>query len=358
MVLSYHRYNNTHNAYNHLHFYRLYSEPADMLQLIRGLAQTGRNIPRGGVVTIGNFDGVHRGHQHVLRKMTTFAKAQGIPSIVVTFEPQPQAYFAKIASQPSPIRLIPFREKYRLLKEAGVDAVFVIRFDTHFSQLSAEAFIQLLLVEQLQAKHVIVGEDFHFGYGRAGTIALLQQSGQVLGFTVESVPDFLYDNERISSSRIRRALMASDFALAEKLLGYPWYISGHVTHGDKRGRTLGFPTANISLTHFNPPVHGIYSVEVAGLAAQAVQGVASVGVRPAVCGKKKIVEVYLLDFAAEIYGRRITIYFCEKLRDEAYFATLPLLCQQMTKDVANARVYFAAKTHHQNSEQRKRKTDV
>lgn len=303
-----------------------------MSQLIRGL----NHIPphfQGGVATIGNFDGVHQGHQVLLSQVTKTANLLKLPSLVITFEPQPLEYLLPQKSVP---RLTRLREKFCLLAESGIDNVLMIRFDEDFAELSADEFIQLL-VEKLNIKHLIVGDDFRFGRGRQGDIARLKQATD---FTVETQTDVLLESQRVSSTRVRQALLAGDHALAQRLLGHPYFMMGRVVHGDKLGRVLGYPTANIYLHRKVSPVMGIYVVRVHGLAKKPLPGVANVGIRPTIGGTRSLLEVHLFNFNQVIYGKYVSVEFCHKLRDEERYETLDALKAQIAIDAEQARNYF------------------
>jgi riboflavin kinase/FMN adenylyltransferase len=306
-------------------------------KLIRGLYS--KKLPQGGcVLTIGNFDGVHLGHQALIKRIKTSSEELGVPSMVMTFEPQPLEYFAPERAVP---RLTRFREKFTLLAQTSVDQVWVVRFNAEFAALTADEFIQQILHKKLRVKHLIVGADFRFGRDRQGDIAMLRTIGAQLGFTVEAMPDVIVTGERVSSTRIRKALVANDLALAEGLLGRPYSMMGKVVYGHQLGRQLGFPTANIYLHRMATPVHGIYVVQVHGLRKKPLPGVANVGVRPTVGGTRIILEVYLFDFNHTIYGKAVTVEFCKKLREEERYDNLELLRLQMEKDAEQARAYFA-----------------
>jgi len=304
-------------------------------QLIRGLYNI---VPRhtGGVITIGNFDGVHRGHQALIERIKAQAKALNGPSIVMTFEPQPIEFF----SDKSVARLTRWQEKYCALAQTGVDYVFVIRFDHNFSRLSAQEFIKNVLIDGLAVKKIIIGDDFHFGHQREGDFHYLQTAGKEWGFEVESMPSMIAEGERISSTRIRQALAEDNQALAEVLLGHPYQMMGRVVHGDKLGRQLGFPTANIFLHRAVTPVQGIYIVRMHGIGNEPLPGVANVGIRPTVGGTRSLLEVYLFNFNTDIYGRHVRVEFCKKLRAEERYTNLDLLKEAIAKDAAQARNYF------------------
>ncbi|EKD55386.1 MAG: hypothetical protein ACD_60C00012G0011 [uncultured bacterium] len=305
-----------------------------MTKLIRGFHSS---MPKGAVITIGNFDGVHRGHQALLQKVSLKARALATHSLAIIFEPQPREFFAK---ENKVARLTRFREKFFLLSKYGMDAVLVIRFNQHIAKLTAAQFVEQILVDALAAKWVIVGDDFQFGSGREGNVHFLQEAGKQAGFMTESIPSILLDQERVSSTRVRRCLAAFDHTEVQRLLGRPYTMQGRVVHGDKRGRIMGFPTANIYLHRLATPLEGIYVVRMHGIAKKALPGVASVGTRPTVGGTRCLLEVHLLNFNEDIYGRHVEIEFLEKLRDEEHFATIDLLIEQIKKDCDAARHYF------------------
>lgn len=313
------------------------------MKLIRGL-QNIRSKHRGCVATIGNFDGVHLGHQAVLGQLAEKAAELNLPTTLITFEPQPMEYFVP---DKVPARLTRFREKILALQRYSVDRVCCLSFNDKLAKLSAEAFIEQVLVEKLGVKYLVVGDDFRFGLNRAGTFETLVEAGKKYGFQVASMHTFEIDAERVSSTRIRAALEKGDMASAEKLLGRRYRMSGRVAHGKKLGRELGFPTANIHLHRHASAIQGIYVVEVFGLDAfsqykQPIQGVASVGTRPTVNETKALLEVFLLDFNQDIYGRHIQVSFLKKLRDEEKFDSLEELIKQIQLDVEQAQAYFAA----------------
>jgi riboflavin kinase / FMN adenylyltransferase len=281
-------------------------------------------------LTIGNFDGVHRGHRALIERVVANARELNLSSCVLTFEPHPREFFAPSAA---PARLTRLREKLELMAAAGVERVHVIRFDARFAALSAARFISDVLKRGLNTAVLVVGRDFRFGAGRKGDFAALQ--GQ--GFALEAMPDVAADGERVSSSAVRAALAAGDFARAERLLGRAYTLSGKVVYGARLGRDLGFPTANIVLRHA-PPLRGIYVVEVEGLG----HAVASIGLRPTVNPvAEPLLEVHLLEGDADLYGRRLRVRFLRKLRDEAKFEGLAALRDAIARDAAQAREYFA-----------------
>lgn len=286
-------------------------------------------------LTIGTFDGVHLGHQALLARLKTAATERNLPVSVLTFEPHPREFFSRDAA---PARLTGFCEKSELLAAYGLDTVYVKRFDAKFAELSAEQFLRL--IETLGARYLLVGDDFRFGKDRAGNFSLLK-SGD---FELQRMESVLLAGERVSSSAIRAALAAADFAKASRLLGRDYSISGKVVHGDKLGAKIGFPTANVQLKNKRPPLSGIFAVELSRIAESRLPGVASLGLRPTVSAVgKPTLEVHLFDFDADIYGRRVSVFFLHKLRDEAKYADLKTLTAQIGKDVENAKAWFAAR---------------
>lgn len=291
-------------------------------------------------VTIGNFDGLHLGHQAMLARLQAVARARGLPACVLSFEPHPREFFTP---DQAPARLSSLREKAETLQQLGIDRLHVFRFDRAFSALTAGAFIEQVLGHTLQARYVLVGDDFRYGAKRAGDFALLQSSGQSLGFDAEYLPTVEVAGERASSTAVRTALAAGDLDHAARLLGRPYSISGRVVHGDKLGRDIGFPTANIQLKHNRPPLMGIFAVELCGLNGTRLPGVASLGRRPTVKSPDAVpvLEVHLFDFNADIYGRRVRVSFLHKLRDEEKYPDLDSLVAQIKRDVDNAKHYLA-----------------
>lgn len=307
-----------------------------MSTLVRQLG-TSLTPSRGYVATIGNFDGVHQGHQALLEQVKARAAELSLDSLVMTFEPQPAEFFTPTKAVP---RLTRFREKFYYLAQAGVDKILVMRFNAPFAALTAEEFVKKVLCGKLRIKHLIVGEDFRFGRARQGDIYLLRNMGQELGFTVEIMSSVELEGERVSSTRIRKALAEADHPLAERLLGRPYDMHGRIVYGNQLGRELGFPTANIFLHRQAAPVQGIYVVRLHGIAKKGLPGVANVGIRPTIGGTRMLLEVHVFDFAENIYGRQVRVEFCKKLREEEKFVTLDLLKEQMVKDAEQARCYF------------------
>ncbi|MBA5764487.1 bifunctional riboflavin kinase/FAD synthetase [Vibrio sp. 404] len=306
------------------------------MELIRGI----HNIQpqhQGCVLTIGNFDGVHLGHQAVLEQVSQQAQALNLPSIVMTFEPQPLELFAK---NRAPARLTRLRDKFVQLSKLNLDRLLCISFNAYFANLTAEEFITDLLVKRLGVKFLVVGDDFCFGRGRKGNFAMLQQAGKEHGFEVVSTQSFCLQQLRVSSTAIRNALAEDDLPAVAKMLGRDYSISGRVSHGRKLGRTIGFPTANIPLKRCVSPVSGVYVVQALGLGEQAIGGVANIGQRPTVNGVRQQLEVHLFDFHANLYGKQLEIVLLEKLRDEHKFESFEALKQQIELDAEAARVWL------------------
>ncbi|AHM75818.2 bifunctional riboflavin kinase/FAD synthetase [Yersinia hibernica] len=310
------------------------------MELIRGIHNI-RARHHGCVLTIGNFDGVHRGHQALLEQLKCEGQRLGLPVMVMIFEPQPLELFA---ADKAPARLTRLRDKARYLADAGVDYLLCVKFDPRFAAMTAQAFVAQLLVEKLGVKFLTVGDDFRFGAGRQGDFQLLQQAGAEFGFDVISTDSFCDSGLRISSTAIRQALSDDDLVLAETLLGHPYRISGRVVHGDELGRTIGFPTANLPLKRLVAPVKGVYAVDVYGLSPKPLPGVANIGTRPTVAGIRQQLEVHLLDVTMDLYGRHIDVVLRAKLRNEQRFASLDALKQQIANDVVTARTFFGLKT--------------
>ncbi len=306
------------------------------MELIRG-AHNLRPRHQGCVATIGNFDGVHLGHQAVLGQLAQKGAELRLPAVVITFEPQPQEFFAPDRAPP---RLTRFREKLQALNRYAVDRVLCIRFDQRFSKVSAETFIDRLLIGGLGVRYLVVGDDFHFGHQRRGDFDMLARAGAEHGFPVVNMHTFRIDGERVSSTRVREALASGNLGHAEQLLGRPYRMSGRVARGDQRGRTIGFPTANLHLHRRSTPLQGVYAVEVFGLDPEPLPGVANVGNRPTVDGTRSLLEVHLLDFSQDIYGRYVHVDFLQRIRDELRFDSFEALKQQILLDAQTARDYF------------------
>ncbi|ENC6731759.1 bifunctional riboflavin kinase/FAD synthetase [Vibrio navarrensis] len=306
------------------------------MELIRGIHNI-RSQHRGCVLTIGNFDGVHLGHQQVLRQVSLQARAMSLPSVVMTFEPQPMELFVK---EKAPARLTRLRDKFVQLGKLGLDRLLCVNFNRHFAALDAEAFIRDLLVERLGVKFLVVGDDFCFGKARQGNFAMLQAAGEKYGFTVVNTQSFCLEQLRVSSTAIREALADDDLPAAAQMLGRDYSISGRVSHGRKLGRTIGFPTANIPLKRCVSPVSGVYVVQALGLAPSAIGGVANIGQRPTVNGVRQQLEVHLFDFQANLYGKQLEVVLLHKLRDEKKFESFDALKQQIELDAEAARVWL------------------
>ncbi|MBQ0752663.1 MAG: bifunctional riboflavin kinase/FAD synthetase [Gammaproteobacteria bacterium] len=306
------------------------------MELIRGLHNL-RPRHRGCVATIGNFDGVHRGHQRILEQVLELAEARNLKSAVMLFEPQPQEFFAPDTAPP---RLMTLRDKVRALAAAGVDQVLCCRFDDAFRCQSAEHFVQRILVDGLGVEHLVVGDDFRFGAGREGDFTYLQRAGQTHGFAVTDTPTCARDDERVSSTRIRAVLQQGDLAQAQALLGRPYRISGRVRHGAKLGRQLNTPTANLAMRHVQSPVAGVYSVRVSGAGLSQAPGVANVGTRPTVNGTDNRLEVHLLDYNGDLYGQYLEVEFLQFQREEKKFDGLDALKVAIQQDIDHARTFF------------------
>ncbi len=310
------------------------------MELIRGLHNL-RPEHHGCVATIGNFDGVHLGHQAVLGQLADKAAQLGLPTVVITFEPQPQEFFSHGDIPP---RLTRFREKLKALRRYSVERVLCLPFNRALAEMEAEDFIRRVLVEGLGVRYLVVGDDFRFGKERRGDFAMLQRAGAKHGFEVVTMHTFEIGGSRVSSTRIREALHAGDLALAEQLLGRPYRMCGRVAHGNKLGRTIGFPTANIFLHRKETPVDGVFAVEMFGIEGEPVPGVANVGTRPTVDGTRSLLEVHLFDFAADIYGEYVFVDFLHRIREERRFESFDALKAQILLDAESARNYFSLRT--------------
>jgi riboflavin kinase/FMN adenylyltransferase len=308
-------------------------------KLIRGL----HNISpqdQGAVLAIGNFDGVHRGHQALLKLLQQRAQSLHTSAMVMIFEPQPLEYY--LADKLSVARISSLRDKYLALKSCQVDQVMLAYFNHSFAQLRPDDFVTEVLVKALRIKHIMVGDDFRFGHKRSGDVQQLQALATKYGFGVEIIPTILIDNERISSTLLRQALTSNAPALVRQYLGQAYTMSGRIAVGQQLGRQWGFPTANLVMKRMLTPIAGVYTVLVHGLSTTAWPGVANIGTRPTIAGNKVILEVHLLDFAQDIYGKQVTVEFCCKLREEIKFVDVAELRKQIVADVAAARAYFTA----------------
>ena len=289
-------------------------------------------------LTIGNFDGVHLGHQAMLADLVRAARERRLRACVMTFEPHPREFFAP---DQAPARLTSLREKLELLAKHGIDRVHVCRFNYELAQISAQDFVDRVLVRGLGVRWLLVGDDFRFGARRAGNFVTLKQAAPRAGFDVEAMESVILDGERVSSTAVRAALAAGDLTRAARLLGRFYSISGRVVRGDGLGRKLGFATANVQMKHNRPPLTGIFAVEVTGIDDMVLRGAASLGVRPTVKQQGRPVrEVHLLDFDGELYGRHLRVDFLHKFRDEEKYADLATLTRQIALDVENAKRYF------------------
>ena len=295
------------------------------------------NAVSQSVITIGNFDGVHLGHQYLINTVVCQAKALQCPSVLLTFEPNPAEFFS---SAQSIARLMRFSEKWNAIRSLGIDYFYCMRFNAAIAKLSAEDFIQFILVDQLGAKKIIIGDDFRFGAKRLGDVALLEKIGKRVGFEVEAVAQYRIDDDRVSSTRVREAVFQADFKKVAQLTHRAFCLSGKVAYGNQIGRTLGFPTANIYLHRKTVPLMGIFVVRIHGLNQVVHQGVASVGYRPTFDGKQIILEVFIFDFNELIYGKKITVEFLHKIRDEEKFNSVDELVVRMRQDVEMAKAYF------------------
>jgi riboflavin kinase / FMN adenylyltransferase len=294
------------------------------------------SIPKDGcVATIGNFDGVHRGHLALLEQLVKEARSRGLPSVVILFEPQPREFFDPAGA---PARLTPFREKIQLLKQLPIDYLICLHFNAKWAEMSAESFIQSVLIEALHVKHLILGEDFHFGKNRKGNAELLKKY-----FSVEVFPPVNENGERISSTAIRHSLAAGNLGSAEKGLGRSYAIAGRVKRGAGRGREWGFPTANIAVPKKGLPLSGVFFVHVNGERLKHHPGVANIGIRPTVDGSYTVLEVLLLDFDGNLYDQHLEVQFLHKLRDEIKFDNIEALKDQIKADVLAAKHFFNLK---------------
>lgn len=311
------------------------------MKLLRGVVNL-PNFADGVVATIGNFDGVHLGHQNLLNALKKEAKKRNLPSLVIMFEPQPREYFQQ---EKAPARLASVREKIKMLQDVGVDYVYCMHFNAKIASTSAVDFANNLLFSLLKVKYILVGEDFHFGQNRQGDVALLGQLGAEHGCSVAVYSDFKVGQAKVSSSKIREALDLGLFDLAAQYLGRPYSICGRILAGDQRGRQWGIPTANVSLKRISIPLHGVFVVE-ALVAGKTHKGVANIGNRPTVDGSKNVLEVHLFDFNDSIYGELMQVTFLHKIRGEVKFTTVDALIDQIHRDIAQAKEYFKQKPEH------------
>jgi len=309
------------------------------LRLMRRPDRQPADLPAGSVLTVGTFDGVHLGHQRILQRVVDEALARQLPSMVFSFEPTPREFFSDGAP---PARLTRFREKFEALQRFGIDWFFCPPFDVRMELREPDEFIERLLVNMLRVKHVVVGDDFVFGRNRSGTIDHLRNGGERFGFSVEQVNSVVADGQRVSSTRVRKLLAAGDMEGAKQLLGRYYRMSGRVVDGQKLGKQLGYPTANVNLNRRASPIAGIFAVRVDGLDGDLLDGVASVGTRPTFDLVLPLLEVHLFDFDRDIYGEYIHVEFVEYIRGEEKWESVDELVAQMSKDAENARSLLAA----------------
>ncbi len=302
------------------------------MEIVRG-AHNLRPQHRGCVATLGNFDGVHHGHQMILRYLVDKAAEHGVPSLLITFEPQPGEFFGGTATQ---ARLTSLREKMHLVRMAGIDRVLLIPFNAHIAGVTAEEVIERFLVESLGVRHVVVGDDARFGHAAKGDYRLLRTFGERHGFDVSNFGTLELDGMRVSSTRVRESLRAGELAVAEQLMGHPYFIIGRVVLGRQLGRELGFPTANIALRRSGAALRGVYAVAVQ-YGDTHLQGIANIGTRPTVDGEQHSLEVHLFDFDENIYGARLQVTFLKRVREEHKFDSLDALKRQIQRDIIDAR---------------------
>ena len=308
------------------------------MQIFRGVPALTERVPCA--LTIGNFDGVHRGHQALLQQVVAAAKTRAIAPAVMTFEPHPREFFTP---QQAPARVANLRDKVEALIACGIERVFVMHFNRRFASMNAEAFIDDVVVRACDTRWLAVGDDFRFGSRRSGDVDLLRARAGSGGYEVAQLATVTEGAQRVSSSAVRAALLAGDLQQAQRLLGRPYSISGRVLHGAKLGRTIGFPTLNLRVAHKRPAVHGVFAVRVFGIDEKARPGVASVGLRPTVEQSGRwLLEVHLFDFAASIYGRMVRVEFVQRLRDEEKYGTLDQLTEAIRNDAAQARALFGS----------------
>jgi len=307
------------------------------MELIRGLHNL-RPRHRGCVATIGAFDGVHLGHQAVIAHLREKAGQMGMPSAVIVFEPLPREFFAPVQAPP---RIMSFREKFMAMRDLGVDRMLRIRFNDALRVMSARQFIEDVFVTGLGVRYIVLGDDFRFGNDRQGDVRFIQQEGARHGYDAGPTPTQTWQGQRVSSTRIREALEAADFARAEKMLGRRYSISGKVVYGRQLGQTIGTPTANLELRRLRAPLSGVYAVEVSGAGLDGAHGVANVGVRPTVDDSIKAnLEVHLLDREIELYGQHIEVTFRHKLREEIKFGSVDELKRNIANDIESTRAWF------------------
>jgi riboflavin kinase / FMN adenylyltransferase len=303
------------------------------MELVRGLHNLSRRH-RGCVLTVGNYDGVHLGHQQMIGVLMARAMELRSTATVLVFEPSSKEF---IDPEGAPPRLTRWREKFLALSALGVERLVTLRFDEYMRAMTPQSFVDELMVDALGTRHMVVGDDFRYGCKAGGTIDSLRAAGAAHGFGVEQIAPFIVDGVRVSSTAVRERLARSDFAGAQRLLGRAYRMMGRVVHGRELGRTLGFPTANLRLMRRKPPVNGVLAVRVFGIEQQPMRAVASLGTRPTVGGVEMLLEVHIFDFGGDLYGRELEVEFVAKLRDEVKFDSLDALVAQMQVDAAQAR---------------------
>ncbi|WP_044556024.1 bifunctional riboflavin kinase/FAD synthetase [Shewanella piezotolerans] len=308
------------------------------MELIRGIHNI---LPQhhGCVLTIGNFDGVHRGHAEVINRLVEKAKHLDLPAVVMTFEPQPQEFFR---GENAPARLSLLRDKVMLLDELSIERMLCINFNKKFADYTAEDFVEQLLVKALGVKYLVVGDDFCFGKQRQGNFDMLRKAGEKFGFAVVSTQSFVLGDKRVSSTEVRRLLAEGNMEQARRLLGHPFILSGKVAHGQKIGRTIGFPTANIALKRKVTPVRGVFAVKLYWDNSDIYEGVANVGFRPTVNGQVCQLEVHLFDFDGDLYGKTVEVELVAKIRDEQPFGSLDALKKQIKNDADRAKALLGS----------------
>jgi len=307
------------------------------MRVIRGLTHI-KPLEDGCVLTIGNFDGLHLGHQTVIDKLVKQSQRLGLPVVVLIFEPQPLEYFL---GDNAPSRLMRLREKVIQFSQLTIDDLLILPFNRKLADYDANAFIKELLVERLNVKYLVIGDDFHFGKAREGNFSLLKEKGRQFGFEVKNSQSYLQQGMRISSTLIRDALGIGNLKRAKEMLGRDYSICGRISHGDQRGRTLGFPTANIQMLRRNTPIRGVFAITMTGIGQSEIQGIANVGIRPTFNGGSKVIlETHLFEFNQEIYGAYVEVHFKDKIRDEMRFESFEQLQAQIKEDVARVKQFF------------------
>tara|TARA_B100001063_G_scaffold223223_1_gene230275 strand:- start:1955 stop:2896 length:942 start_codon:yes stop_codon:yes gene_type:complete len=309
------------------------------LRLIRNIKNFPHDILRdGSILTIGAFDGIHIGHQVLLNEIRKISNKNKLPTIVMSFEPTPAEFFLR---SKSPSRLMRFREKYEALEKLGIDIFFCPKFDKKMQNINADDFIRMLLIQKLNIKHLIIGDDFHFARNREGSFDHLERSSKALGFELKKISSVVENDKRVSSTLIRKYLHSGNLAEAARYLGKPFRMSGKVIKGEQLGRKLGYPTANVSINRIKTPIMGIFAVKIYGLSQEPLEGVASLGMRPTFYEKKKpLLEVHIFDFDRDIYGHYIQVDFLHKIRDEEKFVGSEALIEQMHLDSDAAKKVF------------------